>query len=103
MDTNEMVNHPSHYQGLEVIDAMELAYGTSEVMAFCRCNWFKYRARAGKKGNAQTDLEKAQWYARKFQQLRKKIGTKDEILTWGNDLDIAVAASYGRMQYENED
>lgn len=57
----DLVNHPSHYGGednpyevIKVIDAWNLN--------FCLGNAVKYIARAGKKGPASEDIEKAIWY-----------------------------------------
>lgn len=59
------VNHPEHYKGKhECIDIMRMLYGDEAVKAFCRCNSFKYRFRAGKKPGeeAEKDIAKAEWY-----------------------------------------
>lgn len=55
------VDHPSHYGGkdnayeaIKVIEAWKLG--------FCLGNAVKYISRAGKKGRAVEDLEKAVWY-----------------------------------------
>lgn len=55
----EAVNHPPHYQanGLEVIDVIE-AFG----LGFRLGNAVKYILRAGRKGAALEDLNKARWY-----------------------------------------
>jgi hypothetical protein len=57
----EQVDHPAHYGGadnpyeaIKVIEAWRLS--------FCLGNSVKYIARAGKKGDAVEDLEKARWY-----------------------------------------
>lgn len=57
----EQVNHPYHYGGegnpyeaIKVIEAWELNFHLG--------NAVKYIARAGKKGAAKQDLEKAVWY-----------------------------------------
>ena len=55
----DMVNHPPHYTvgGIEVIDfieAKDLNYRLGQVI--------KYVSRAGKKGDALQDLQKARWY-----------------------------------------
>ena len=55
----DMVNHPPHYTvgGIEVIDFIEakgLSYHLGQVI--------KYVSRAGKKGDALQDLQKARWY-----------------------------------------
>lgn len=68
----ENVNHPLHYQSadpayetIKVIDAWGLGFSLG--------NAVKYIARAGKKGNAVEDLEKAVWYINhKIEQLKKE-------------------------------
>jgi hypothetical protein len=57
----EEVNHPEHYGGadnpyeaIKVIEAWELGFHLG--------NAVKYISRAGKKGDALTDLQKAAWY-----------------------------------------
>lgn len=64
---SEAVNHPSHYGGesnpyeaIKVIEAHNLGFNLG--------NAVKYILRAGKKGNAKEDLEKAVWY------LKREIG-----------------------------
>ena len=59
------VRHPEHYmdcgthlycgEPIEVIDV-------TEGMSFVRGNVVKYALRAGRKGDAVEDLEKARWY-----------------------------------------
>lgn len=55
----DMVNHPPHYtahpSGVECIQV-------TEHMGFCVGNAMKYLWRAGEKGDAIEDLEKARWY-----------------------------------------
>lgn len=53
------IDHPNHYNtgNIEVIDAIE-DWG----LGFHLGNVVKYVARAGHKGDALEDLEKAQWY-----------------------------------------
>lgn len=54
------VDHPDYYRkdtGHEAIDVIE-AWG----LGFCLGNAVKYIARAGLKGNAVEDLQKARWY-----------------------------------------
>lgn len=57
----EQVNHPNHYGGeenpyeaIKVIEAWELNFHLG--------NAVKYISRAGKKGGAKQDLQKAVWY-----------------------------------------
>lgn len=59
--SSDTVNHPAHYGGednpyeaIKVIEAWELDFALG--------NAVKYIARAGKKGSAKEDLQKARWY-----------------------------------------
>lgn len=60
----DMVNAPPHYKGkggmqaIDVIESFELGY--------CLGNAIKYILRAGKKGEAKEDIEKATWYLRRY-------------------------------------
>lgn len=74
-DEKSAVNHPEHYQnesGLETIDEMILLFGLEETMIFCKLNAWKYRARATKKGSEKEDLEKANWYILKYEELKNR-------------------------------
>ncbi len=65
------VNHPAHYcrpGKKECIDEMIDRFGVEKVKAFCLLNVFKYRFRADMK-NGQEDLDKVNWYQRKFLEL----------------------------------
>lgn len=72
------VNHPSHYNhgGMETINKMIKLYGIEKVKAFCELNAFKYRDRAGYKGNTDSaiarDINKALWYENKYNELNNK-------------------------------
>lgn len=68
----DQVNHPSHYNqgGIECIEAMESAFGTEAVAAFCKCNAFKYLWRSDYK-NGIEDVEKALWYLNKLLEILK--------------------------------
>lgn len=59
------VNHPAHYNdgAIECIEAMRIMFGDEKVKAFCELNAYKYLWRAGKKGDAKEDIEKAKWYS----------------------------------------
>jgi hypothetical protein len=68
--------NPDHYKsesGRECIDELRLMFGDEQVKAFCRCNSYKYRFRAGRKQNesAETDLAKAEWYMNYIEKLEK--------------------------------
>lgn len=71
----ETVEHPQHYnQGnIECIDAMIAAFGTAEVLSFCKLNAFKYIWRAEDKLNTLEDLKKASWYINKTIELTEKL------------------------------
>lgn len=67
---NDPVNHPPHYtahpSGIECIQV-------TEHMNFCLGNAVKYIWRAGEKGDAVQDLEKARWYIdREIARLKKE-------------------------------
>ena len=75
----EMVNHPSHYQGLEVngtnvecIDAMEGLKGWYNTAIFCELNAFKYNWRVGEKDIIPQELGKIAWYGNKAKELWNK-------------------------------
>ena len=69
--TDNPVSHPSHYThgGIECIDAMESAFGKEAVSHFCICNAFKYVFRHEHK-NGKEDIEKAEWYLKKYKELK---------------------------------
>jgi hypothetical protein len=57
--------NPAHYRAgtVETIDAIRAALGDAGLIAFCRGNVLKYRARAGlKTADPAEDLAKAAWY-----------------------------------------
>ena len=75
----EMVNHPLHYQGLEVngtniecIDAMEGLKGWYNTAIFCELNAFKYNWRVGEKDMIPQELGKIAWYGDKAKELWNK-------------------------------
>lgn len=66
--------NPSHYQnsgGKETIEMMLDIWGVESVIAHCQMCAFKYRMRLGKKPKQpiERDLEKAQWYENKANEL----------------------------------
>lgn len=69
---DDAVNHPKHYTdtpfGLEVIEI-------TDKYDFSVGNALKYILRAGKKGDAVEDLEKAVWYLKHKIELMKKNGS----------------------------
>lgn len=74
---SDNVSHPSHYAGPhECIDLMKALFGKDDVMAFCKCNSFKYRFRAGRKEGspAEEDLKKAEFYEDLLIEMRQREG-----------------------------
>lgn len=80
-ETNEMVDHPAHYNSgeIECIDAMLSAYGKDSVQHFCLLNAFKYLWRTEHK-NGKEDLDKAIWYIRKYLELEESNERTEENL-----------------------
>lgn len=77
--SSEMVNHPLHYQGLEVngtnvecIEAMEGLKGWYNTAIFCELNAFKYNWRVGEKDMIPQELGKIAWYGDKAKELWNK-------------------------------
>lgn len=61
----DMVNKPKRYDfapGIEAIDVIEATLTTEQFKGFLIGNALKYRLRAGDKGDALQDIEKAKWY-----------------------------------------
>ena len=78
MDNNgfDIVQHPRHYNrdgAIECIDEMELIFGPEMVMHFCLGCVFKYRYRSGLKNDGYKDLEKSDWYMRKYRDLKRQL------------------------------
>ena len=79
----DKVNHPQHYNRpgrKECIEEMLDIYGPEKVSAFCELNAYKYRYRAGLKGNKDEDLKKADWYLKKMNEISKEDYYMREIL-----------------------
>ena len=76
---NSMTNHPRHYNregAIECIDEMVLVFGEEATAHFCLLNCWKYRYRSGLKDNGYQDLEKSDWYMRKYKELKDKMAKK---------------------------
>ena len=74
------VNHPSHYtQGnIECIDAIkEATKHLTGIEAFCVGNVYKYLWRCELK-NGDEDVDKAEWYFKKFKSERKLRKNQDK-------------------------
>ena len=64
--------NPAHYKSysVETIDMMVAIYGKEKVAIHCELTAFKYRMRAGKKGDVSVCLKKENWYLNKAKELR---------------------------------
>lgn len=75
------VNHPFHYSNscsIECIDAMVLAWGYDYTAVYCQINAFKYLWR-WKNKNGEEDLDKAEWYLNKSDELNSNGSESDKI------------------------
>lgn len=95
MDTQKIdnaVEHPTHYNQypIEVIDIMERVFGREDTEKWCLMTAFKYRMRMGLKAGApmEQDLEKEQWYLRKAEELKKKVGGQEIREAYTNPVSI---------------
>lgn len=74
----DMVNHPKHYAdscSIECIDAMQVTFGTKDLAKYCVINAYKYLWRYKNK-NGREDLNKAEWYLNKFDELLEESDNK---------------------------
>ena len=84
MKNPDMVNSPRHYNrenAIECIDEMELVFGPEATAHFCLLNCWKYRYRSGLKNNGYQDLEKSDWYMKKYKELKEKVEASKTIIT----------------------
>ena len=81
-DNNDPIN-PDHYKHgeMQTIERMMTLFGPKKVKTFCEVNALKYLDRAGYKGNALIDHQKADWYLR----LARKLGDTVTI-SYGMDI-----------------
>lgn len=67
----DMVNSPPHYLdgGIETIDYIRAKLTLEELAGYYKGNAIKYLSRAGKKGAATEDYQKAAWYLNQLREL----------------------------------
>lgn len=78
-ENKEMVNHPSHYNrenAMECIEEMKMIFGLEATANFCMLSAYKYRYRAGQKGDAMEDLRKSDWYINEYANIKKELESK---------------------------
>ena len=75
----ERINHPPHYtyREHECIEEMISVFGAHAVIDFCKCNAWKYRYRAGSKGNYDEDMKKSDWYISKMMELQENFDSQN--------------------------
>lgn len=99
----ETVNHPAHYNregAMECIDEMVLVFGVEEAAIFCKLNAYKYRYRAGSKGDPTEDMKKSDWYMRKYKDLIEKNEIYNYII---NDIDcVSECLEEGHYEKNNK-
>lgn len=93
----DIVNHPSHYQGsIECIEAIEASMTPESFRGYLRGNAIKYLWRSGRKGSRVdwiTDLKKTVWYINKFiESLEKECQQKSRLNLDNIKLDLEVKA-----------
>lgn len=74
----EQVKHPTHYNlegRKECWDEMEEIFGKKETVHFCILSAYKYLYRAGEKGSAEKDLQKAEIFLAHAYEVNQKYGT----------------------------
>ena len=87
----DIINKPRHYNrdgAIECIEEMELVYGPTALMYFCLLSAHKYRYRAGLKNDPVQDLEKSDYYMRKFKELKERVGREGQRMMDAKDLNI---------------
>lgn len=97
------VNHPSHYNkegSKECIVEMREILGDWITAAFCIGNAFKYRYRAGLKGDANIDSQKADWYDTYKNEMNLEF-TPDELIKCLTTLGIVKAEDIS-VKYSDE-
>jgi hypothetical protein len=75
LSLRQTVDHPTHYNKpgrKECIEEMLDEFGPEAVYWFCKLNAYKYEYRAGDKGPADVDLNKAAWYSKYAHNLTKQ-------------------------------
>lgn len=67
----DMINHPPHYNchAMECLDEMCVVFGPEALAKWCVMTAWKYRYRAGHKGDADEDMKKADFYLQKAREI----------------------------------
>lgn len=88
---SDTVKNPKHYklfQDVEVIDVIASSMSESEFKGYCLGNILKYRLRAGKKDDAQQELDKADFYNELFE-------TKKHLCRSAEVINVTVSGDCG--------
>lgn len=95
------VNHPAHYAdscSVECIDSMVLSWGFFYTSIYCQINAYKYLWRYKNK-NGEEDLDKAEWYLNKSDELNT-LGDNDE---WISEKNIQLNEMLTKARAELEE
>ena len=71
---DDPVHHPNHYMlapELEAIDVIRASLTPTEYMGYLKGSILKYRLRAGRKGEAEQDIAKSDWYRHRAVELER--------------------------------
>ena len=74
-EEDDPVNHPSHYMlapELEAIDVIRASLTATEYMGYLKGSILKYRLRAGRKGEADQDIAKSDWYRERAVEMERQ-------------------------------
>ncbi len=70
---NPESTHYNMFDDKESIEILEAIMTTTELMAWCRGNVYKYRLRIGNKDNASKEVKKIQTYEAYYRYLKEKL------------------------------
>lgn len=84
---SDPVNQPEHYRhGIECIDEMLIVFGPFETAAYCKLAAYKYRKRCLYKANPQEDMDKSEWYMKKYLELTHICRSPESRVKLDNDI-----------------
>ena len=72
---DDPVHHPNHYMlapELEAIDVIRASLTPNEYMGYLKGSILKYRLRAGRKGEAEQDIAKSDWYRERAVEMERQ-------------------------------
>ena len=96
----DFVNHPPHYQAcsIECFDIMYMMFGGEWMYSYCIINAYKYMHRYKHK-NGKEDLEKAEWYLNKA----NEIARKGDVIEYEHAQEMGEVLRKLKGAYEHEE